>query len=261
MAQKPRVKGPVIVTDALPFVWPTLNAASDKFKENGEFNVKVRMAQDSDAFRAIEKKLAPLHEKAVAAAEVEFAALPVKARKELEKKGVKAPVVNGWFTEVYDDATEEPTGEVEMKFSVAATKGPFKSGKFAGKFGASRPTVIDSAKEVIIPGFEFKMCDTLAEAKALTFKPVGPRIWGGTVGRVKFEVKLNKDGEVGYWIPGTAACGISLTLLMVQVIELVQGGTSVDTDGFEKEEGYVRGGTEASEAEGEEAGADEDADF
>jgi len=256
MATKPRAKGPIAFTPAAPFVWPTLNAASDKFKEDGEFNVKVRMIKDSEGFKALADKLDPLHRKAVAAGEIAFNALPVASRKKL-----KELTINPWFSEVFDETTEEPTGEVEVKFAMQATRGPFKNGKNAGKFGAYRPTVIDAAKAVIIPGFEFKMVDTLEEAQALTFKSVGPRIWGGTIGRVKFEVALNKDEEVGYFIPGTGACGISLKPIMVQVIELVTGsGGEADTSGFDEEEGYRAGGSEGAADEASDA-SDEGADF
>src|SRR5699024_3019131 len=61
-----------------------------------------------------------------------------------------------------------------------------------------------------------------------------PDIWGGTVGKVSFSFVTD-----GYFIPGTGACGISLQLEAVQIIDLVSAGQrSADDYGFGEEEGY-----------------------
>lgn len=58
-----------------------------------------------------------------------------------------------------------------------------------------------------------------------------PDIWGGTEGKVSFEV-------APYFIPGTALAGIKLRLNAVQVIELRSGGNkSAGEYGFGEEEG------------------------
>jgi hypothetical protein len=68
-----------------------------------------------------------------------------------------------------------------------------------------------------------------------------PSIWGGTTGRLSFEMRP-------YFIPGTGAAGLSLRLIGAQIIDLVSGGARSAKDlGF----GEVEGGYEYAEQESE----------
>ena len=58
---------------------------------------------------------------------------------------------------------------------------------------------------------------SLFDAKGTILKNAPP-IWGGTVGKVAFSVT-----EGGYFVPGTGAAGISLSLEGVPIIELRSG--------------------------------------
>ena len=60
--------------------------------------------------------------------------------------------------------------------------------------------------------------------------PQSTSIWGGTKGKVAFNVK-------GYYVPALGA-GVTLQLKAVQIIDLVEGG-SKQGDLFDKEDGYI----------------------
>ena len=213
-------------------MFPKLNDADTKFKAEGEYSVKLSLKAEEPATKAFIAKLAPLHDAAVTKAEAEFKGLKVEARKKLGKV-----TVNPLFSTVYDQETEQPTGDIEFKF--AAMAGGIV--KKTGKRWARKPAIFD-AKGTILKN--------------------APAIWGGTIGKVSFTVN---DG--GYFIPGTGAAGLSLRLEAVQIIELRSGGGGSASDhGFGEEEGFDGSSQEfASEdpgADGSEGAAgDENGDF
>lgn len=214
MAKEAKKKLPQFTTPRGVFVFPKLTepdyGSKDFPKPDGEYSLKLRMAQaDADAFIARKNKdgvsLGDMYADALRDAEAAFAELPVATRKKLEK--VKP---NELFTVLYDEETEEPTGEVEFRFKMKAS-GEFKKGPKAGQKWHRKPDLFD-AKGRKIGG--------------------GVNIWGGSEGKVSF---------VGspYFIPGTAAAGLRLMLGGVQVIELVSNGSrAADSYGFGEEEGF-----------------------
>lgn len=236
MAKEAKKKLPQFTTPRGVFVFPKLTepdyGSKDFPKPDGEYSLKLRMAQaDADAFIARKNKdgvsLGDMYEEALRDAEAAFAELPVATRKKLEK--VKP---NELFTVLYDEETEEPTGEVEFRFKMKAS-GEFKKGPKAGQKWYRKPDLFD-AKGRKIGG--------------------GVNIWGGSEGKVSF---------VGspYFIPGTAAAGLRLMLGGVQVIELVSNGSrAADSYGFGEEEGFgydpdeYREETTGEDASGESAG-------
>lgn len=236
MAKEAKKKLPQFTTPRGVFVFPKLTepdyGSKDFPKPDGEYSLKLRMAQaDADAFIARKNKdgvsLGDMYADALRDAEAAFAELPVATRKKLEK--VKP---NELFTVLYDEETEEPTGEVEFRFKMKAS-GEFKKGPKAGQKWHRKPDLFD-AKGRKIGG--------------------GVNIWGGSEGKVSF---------VGspYFIPGTAAAGLRLMLGGVQVIELVSNGSrAADSYGFGEEEGFgydpdeYREETTGEDASGESAG-------
>lgn len=236
MAKEAKKKLPQFTTPRGVFVFPKLTepdyGSKDFPKPDGEYSLKLRMAQaDADAFIARKNKdgvsLGDMYADALRDAEAAFAELPVATRKKLEK--VKP---NELFTVLYDEETEEPTGEVEFRFKMKAS-GEFKKGPKAGQKWYRKPDLFD-AKGRKIGG--------------------GVNIWGGSEGKVSF---------VGspYFIPGTAAAGLRLMLGGVQVIELVSNGSrAADSYGFGEEEGFgydpdeYREETTGEDASGESAG-------
>jgi hypothetical protein len=263
MADKKRAVAPTFTTPRITFKFPKLNEPDTKFKKEGEFSTKVIMSESDPAVQALLAKLQPMHDKAVANAEEAFKALPIKTRKAFEAKGVTGPVVNPFYSPVYDETTEQPTGDIEMKFTLPAS-GEVKNGKNAGKKYTQRPAIFDAKGQPVVSGFSFKMDTVLS-----SLKKAGPEIWGGSEGRVTFEVGVDADGNPGYFIPGTAAAGLSLRLKAAQVIKLVSGSARDASDyGFGEEEGYAyEGGAETSESSDEDTGlpvdtsSDDNADF
>ena len=195
------------------FKFPKLNKPDTKFKADGEFSVKLVGRIDDPAVLALIAKLEPLYLAAEHNAVAEFAKLSAVARKKLGQ-----PTMNPLYTEVLDETTEQPTGDVEFKFARAAS-GTYKSGPKTGQKWHATIGIFDAKGVPVLKG---------------------PDIYGGTIGKVSFEVGLNQDGQPGYFIPGTGAAGLSLRLQAVQVLDLVSGGQRTAAGyGFGEEDGYA----------------------
>lgn len=209
--------GPTFTSPKGPLKFPSLHAVDYGTAEfpckEGRYKTGLILKTDDPATQALIAKLRPMHEQAVKTAEQRFAALKAETRKKLGKVSI-----NELFIELLDQTTEEPTGELEFRFKMAAS-GETKQGKNAGKIWNRKPEIYD--------------------ARGVIMKRV-PEIWGGSIGKVSFEVGLDQEsGLPGYFIPATAACGLSLKLQAVQIIDLVQGGErTAASHGFGAEEGY-----------------------
>lgn len=191
-------------------------------KPHGEYSVQAVFRLDDPAFQKMLAQLQVLHDQAVARGREEFSKLKVDQRKKLGKI-----TVNPLYTVLYDQDTEEETGEVMMKFSCRHS---FKDKKTEETRLLSPPDVFDAFKKPV--------------------KNVDP--WSGTTGKVAFSVE---DG--GYFIPSDGKVGISMRLSAVQIIDLVEGGQrSADSYGFDEEDGFDGSGRD----EVSENDADEDTD-
>lgn len=193
------------------FAFPALDKpdyGTDEYpKPQGVFKVSLIMKKEDPATKAFLAQLEPVYKEAVASAEQQFAQLPVSSRK---KHGeVK---LNPLYVDRYDRETEELTGEIEFRISMDSS-GTFKTGPKSGEKWTRKPLLFDASGGRITDP---------------------PEIWGGTEGKVRVQLRP-------YFIAGTAACGVKLGLLAVQILSLVEGGgQSADQLGFEPEEGgYV----------------------
>lgn len=203
MANK-KPKNPEFVSPRGTFRYPKLTEpdyGTDEFpKPDGEYSVRLILSQ-ADAQPMLDK-LQPMLDAAIADAEAKFKELPVASRKKL-----KAVTVNELFQEEYDQDTEEATGNFIFKFAMKA------SGVTKDKKPWSRKPVIFDAKgkKLVNP----------------------PPVWGGTEGKVAFEVRP-------YFITGTGAAGLKLGLNAAQIIELVSGGgRDAEGYGFGEEDGFA----------------------
>lgn len=168
-------------------------------KPHGEYKVQLVLSRE-DAQPLLDK-LEPLFQEAIAEGEDKFSKLKIEQRKKL-----KELKVNELFAEEYDKETEEPTGNIIFKFATTASGVNEKKEKWERKIA-----VFD------------------AKGKPL---PKPPAIYGGTVGKISFEVG-------SYFIPGTGSAGLKLYLSAVQIIDLVSGGQrSASGYGFGAEDGY-----------------------
>ncbi len=214
MAKEARKKLPNFTTPRGSFVYPKLTEPDFGTKEypkpEGEYSLKLRLSQDdADAWLGRKNKdgvtLQDAYDEAMSEGEAAFDKLGVATRKKLGE--IKK---NDLYTVVYDEETEEPTGDVEFKFSMKAS-GEFKNGPRAGKKWSRTPDLFDAKGKKIGKGVN---------------------IWGGSEGKVSFAASP-------YFIPGTGAAGLKLMLGGVQVIELVTNGSrSADSYGFDEEEGF-----------------------
>lgn len=228
MANK-KPKNPEFVSPRGTFRYPKLNEpdyGTEEFpKPDGEYSVRLILTEE-DAQPLVDQ-LQPLLDAAVAEAQEKFKELPVATRKKL-----KEVTVNDLFQVEYDQETEEPTGNVIFKFAMKAS-------------GVTKDKKPWSRKPVIF------------DAKGKKLKNPEP-IWGGTEGKVAFEVRP-------YFIAGTGAAGLKLGLNAVQIIELVSGGgRDAEGYGFGAEEGYEAGDNEDADDNGtfqDESGSDDNQDF
>lgn len=209
MAEAKKRNFPKITSPRLGFKYPKLNepdyGSKDYPKPDGEYSLKGVLQADSKEAKQFIAQLQPLYDEALQQAEEEFKKLKVETRKKL---GSVKP--NDLFTTLYDAETEEPTGEIEFKFAMKAS-GEYKKGPKAGKRWSRSPDIYDAKGNLLK-------------------KP--PQIWGGTIGKVSFEASP-------YFIPGTGAAGLKLSLLGAQIIELVSGGQrTAASHGFVEEDGY-----------------------
>lgn len=199
------------------FVWPKIAEPDYGTKEfpkpDGEYSLKLRMPKtDAEAFVNRKVKfddrmvsLQELYDEAIREGERQFAELKVEQRKKLKEVQPQA-----LYNEVYDQETEQPTGDVEFKFKRKAS-GEYKDGPKKGQKWHAKPDLFD------------------ARGKAIG---KGVNIWGGSEGKVSGIARP-------YFVAGNAFCGLTLNLNAVQVIELVSNGTrSADSYGFGEEEGF-----------------------
>jgi hypothetical protein len=190
-------------------VYPKLTTPDTKFKAEGEYTCRLRVAAD---------KAAPFVAKIDAAynenLETTKAALQaaIESAEGTEKgKAKKALAAFKPADKPYKEALDaegDPTGEVEFNFKLKAKVTERKTGKVRER----RPTIVDSAGTVLDPD--------------------GLSIWGGS------KVQVG-----GYLVPFNTAigCGISLRLAQVRIIKLVSGGDEQFDyeDGDEEDDAFV----------------------
>jgi hypothetical protein len=206
--RKPRATG---VSPKGVFKYPKLNKPDYGSKEypcpEGKYEVRLVLTEADPATQAFIAKLQPHYDAAESEAKQKFAQLKIDTRKKLGE-----PKKNDLYTVIYDKETEEPTGEIEFKLTDMAS-GVANRGTPKERAWTSRPAIFDASGRDI--------------TKA------APEIWGGTIGKVSFELRP-------YFINGTAAWGLKLALKAVQIIELVQGGQKdAKGHGFGVEDGYA----------------------
>lgn len=211
-----RKKAPKLITPRVTLLFPKLDKpdyGNEKYpKPDGEYSTQALIKGDSPEAKKFIGELMPFYDEAMEWAERKFKELKIETRKKLG-----SVTRNDLFATVYDNETEEPTGDIRFKFAMPASGIRNKGKKNEEKWTAA-PQVFD--------------------AKGRLMKKV-PQIWSGTVAKVAFTIGLNEDGGPGYFIPGTGAAGLKLKLSAVQIIDLVSGGQrSASSYGFGEEDGY-----------------------
>jgi len=213
--------------------FPRLNEPDGKFDpKRPAYRTGLILDGKSENVKAFLGKLDELMEDAKEKAEEEFSNLKVESRKKL---GGITP--NPAYSQVYDEETEEPTGEIEVRFTRRAA-GERKDGT---AWKAPRPPLFDSAQPP-------KLISRNIE------------VWGGTKASINAEISP-------YFMPATGKYGLTLRIEAVQIFELVTkgGARSADYYGFEgSDDGWSADDLiEAEDAAATEPSevADDEADF
>lgn len=228
MADKPKIAK--MNTPLGTAKWPKLTepdyGTKDYPKPEGEYSTKLVFQEDDPAFVKFREKLEAYMVPVEAEAQAKFAEL-----KKPQRDKLGSPSRNDLFTPIYDE-NDEPTGEVEMKFTMKAG-GVVKKGPREGKKWSRKPQLFDALGRPIKGKVD---------------------VWGGSELIIAFSFTEN-----GYFIPATGAYGIKLQLEAAQVVTLRQGGERSAGDfGFGKQEG----GFDASQiASDNESDGEEEDDF
>lgn len=198
---------PKLTTDQLDY------GTDDYPKPDGEFSVQLIGDPSDPAVKAELAKLEPLHKQAIADAKEAFKELKPETKARLLKanKENKGILINDLYSEEFDKDTKEATGRIVFKFAMKHS-GQYKKGPKEGKTWRRYPALFDAAgKPIKSP----------------------PEIWSGTIGRVSYEARP-------YFIPGTGAVGVKLSLEAARILELIsRGERSASAYGFDgEEEGY-----------------------
>jgi len=216
--------------------YPRLNEPDGKFDpERPAYRTSLILNGRNENVKAFLAKLDELMEQAKSQAAADFKELKIETRKKIGEI-----IPNPAYSQVYDEETEEPTGEIEVRFTRRAA-GKRKDGTH---WTAPRPPLFDSAKPP-------KLISRNLE------------IWGGTVAAINFTINP-------YFMPATGKYGITLRIEAVQIFELVTkgGARSADYYGFEgADDGWSADDlVEAEDAQDNptdisEASVDDEADF
>lgn len=227
MADKPKIAK--MNTPLGTAKWPKLTepdyGTKDYPKPEGEYSVKLVFNESDPAFVKFREKMDAYMAPVEAMAEKAFSEL-----KKPQRDKLGSPSRNDVFTPIYDE-NDEPTGEVEMKFTMKAG-GVVKKGPREGKKWSRKPQLFDALGRPIKSKIE---------------------VWGGSELIVAFSFT-----EDGYFIPATGAYGIKLQLEAAQIVTLRQGGERSAGDyGFGKQEGGFDASEAASQTD-EDEGEDDD---
>ncbi|MGW8177211.1 MAG: hypothetical protein ACWGQW_00220 [bacterium] len=220
MASKPKL---VEVTTPIGTLrWPKLHepdyGSSDYPNPLGAFSTKLVLKKDDPETQAFLAAIKPAFEEAVAQGKEKFNALSISVRKKLG-----APKIRDVYIDLYDEETEQPTGEIEisakMRYGIEVKKGP-KAGTIFHRW----PHIVD--------------------AHGNQMDPVPP-IGSGSEGRIRVEL-------APYWVAAEGVIGLSLRLVGVQITQLVmQGKRTASSMGFDEvADGYVYNPDDVPEDDG-----------
>lgn len=229
------------------FVFPKLNAPDFGSKDypvhDGQYVVRLKGEKSDPAVASWIKQVEAELAKAETAAKERFAALKVAQRKALQDAngpaGIKA---NPVYKVLYDEETEEETGEIEVKFQMPA-KITIKNGPRKGQVMTFKPIIVD-ARGIAIPQSKL------------------PQIDGGSTGIISYEFVPG-----GYFVEGSGRYGVKLRMVAVQLLSVKTFGERTAASlGFTAQEGITADdleeveGTEedTNEDEGEKTDANED---
>ncbi len=192
---------PRVFTPRGEAIYPAVDQPDYKFKENGEYHVRLRLNPDDPELQALVAQAEQIRDEAF---DAKKSALEKQKKMALVRELTKAPVVK---PEINQETAEE-TGFVILRAALTA-KVDIKNGPRAGESFEKRPDVFDAA------GSRLRNI---------------PKVGSGST------VKLNVTIQ-DYETDGGKTIGARFELNAVQIIKLVQGGQRSASDyGFGVEE-------------------------
>lgn len=186
-------------------IYPRLTEPDTKFKDAGEYSVRLLLTETEIA--PIMAKCEELRQQAF---DEQFEKIKTEKPRMADDKIRESIKLADLPLKLYEDPdTGDTTGEYQVNFKMTASG----VSKKTGKPWTRRPALFDARNNPI--------------------NPEGLEIWSGSVLKVSFEIMPFYTKAVG--------AGVSLRLLAVQIIELVSGGQRDAAGyGFEaQEDGYA----------------------
>lgn len=180
------------------FKFPKLTTPDTKFKEEGEYSVKLVVASDAPG-------AADLIAKCDREAEASLKEAKANAKNAAEAKKWETKYLP--YAHIEDEETGEPTGEVEFKFTMKASG----VSKKTGKPWTRKPALFDAKGKPIKDEVD---------------------IGGGTIGKISFQIiPYAPTTVVG------ASCKLALEAVQIIELKQF-GDKSASAYGFGEEEGY-----------------------
>lgn len=240
MATNKKQKAPTYISPAGVFLFPHLSKPDTGPKDKPhepKFKCSLVVDPSDPKVQALQKMLDEMLDKYI---EEQKAANP-----KIAKKIRRADCYHDHFERTKDDegnVTEKESGNILFKFSMNAQY----VDKTTKKVVQLRPELFDASNNKLDPS--------------------AVNIWGGTTGRIAFQIRP-------YLMETDKSCGLSLKLIGVRILNLVTGGTGGRSgeslfgdaeDGYEADTDKLSGGSlqGATEAGASDAGDEkEDDDF
>jgi hypothetical protein len=218
-----RIEYPKVVSPKGPAIYPHLNKADDKF---GDPVYKVTIQVPEEDAQDFIGQIQPLLD-SIKAGKCELMRPDDAKRMAQGVKQKKLKPADPAFVEETDEEGN-PTGNILLKFKAS---GQYKDKE--GKIKKRTIRFIDAARQPIA-------------------NP--PDVWGGSILRVRAQLMP--------WVNAKFEYGVKLAIDLVQIIELKTGGSgTVNTDGFDEEEGYSTTRSDAGEVAGSGTSDEDGGDF
>lgn len=218
------------------FKFTHLNKADTRFDSDGVFSVSVVFDKDDPKVKKMIAELDKAHAASLEKANEAWEELKPAAKKKLAQKKITEPLLMPYYEDELDES-DEPTGNIILRFKTKAQFTSKKTGKIVKK---------------VVPFYDGK--------GQMIHDKKRPLVYGGTVGFVDY-------GTAPVFIPSTGECYLAFYLNSIMISQLVTSGSAgggweadeeSDFDGATLEE--YGGGDDEDESEGEDLDGDLDGD-
>lgn len=219
-------KRPILTSPRGRFSYPKLTEPDTKFKDEGEYSVKLIVPADAPGVQALIAQIDREGEEALEEAKAN--AKTAKEKKEW--------AINNTPYEVLEDDDGNPTGEVSFKFSMKASG----VSKKTGKPWTRKPALFDAKGRPIKTAIS---------------------VGGGTIGKVSFQVvPYTPNAKIGAGIKLALEAAQIIDLKSFGERSAAEMGFGAEEDGYDHE-AESQGAADESSAADEGADAGDEGDF